>query len=460
MPKVKLTDAAVQRYKAAPGERVNYFDAALPGFALRVSGKSDRNPAGSKNWILFYRHGGKQKMLTFDPGYPALGLADAREKARDALQLLGRGDDPARAKQALEQKARDQARDTVEAVIDEFMTRYMEGKDRSPRYIAETRRIFDLHVIPVWKGRPIAGITRRDAIALLDGIADGAGGRKSGAADKRRGARGGKIAANRAQAALSKLFNWAISRDILEASPVVRIEKPGSEKKRERVLTDREILLVWQGADQLGYPFGPFFKLCLVLARRREEVAAIGWDELPADPGAAAQGPFGALWTIPGARTKSGRPWVMPLPPLALAILAECPKKGRHVFTTRRRRGAGADDLDADAPISGYSKAKDAIDVAISALAAEQGVEVPAHWTNHDLRRTATTTMGGLDVPRFIQKRILDHADNEVTGIYDRYEYLAEKRDALEKWGRYLEALLSPTGGNIVPFPAAAAGAA
>ena len=63
---------------------------------------------------------------------------------------------------------REQALDTVEAVIDQFMTRYMQAKKRAPRYIAETRRNFDRHVIPAWRGRPITTITRRDVIALLD----------------------------------------------------------------------------------------------------------------------------------------------------------------------------------------------------------------------------------------------------------------------------------------------------
>ena len=97
MPKVDLTAQAVERYKAAPGERIDYFDTLLGhGFALRVSGPTPRNPQGGKSWVLFYRFGGKLKRLTIEPGYPALGLAGAREKAREALRLLkDKGEDPA-----------------------------------------------------------------------------------------------------------------------------------------------------------------------------------------------------------------------------------------------------------------------------------------------------------------------------------------------------------------------------
>src|SRR5439155_23151126 len=130
--------------------------------------------------------------------------ADARQEAREALQRLGRGEDPARAKEAAEQKAHEAARDTVEVVIDEFMHRYMAGKQRAPRYIAETRRNFDNHVLPVWRRRLITTITRRDVIELLDGIVDAATAETTAASATGKRKVGGRIAANRTRAALSK----------------------------------------------------------------------------------------------------------------------------------------------------------------------------------------------------------------------------------------------------------------
>lgn len=416
MPTVKLTDAAVKRYRAAPGERIDYFDAMLPGFGIRVSGPSPRNPSGSNSWILMYRYGGTKKRFTIEPSYPALGLADARREARDALQRLAKGEDPAITRRAAEQKAQQQARDTIEAVIDQFMVRYMEAKKRAPRYIAETRRLFDLHVIPAWRGRAITSIARRDVVALLDKIVD----------------RGTPIAANRVLAAISKLFNWAVTRDLIQSSPVVRIDKPGAENKRTRVLTDAEIRLVWSAAEQLPYPKGPYFQLLLATAQRREEVATMRWEDIhEAD----------ALWMMPADANKPERTHAVPLSRLALELIERCPRTGRHVFTSRSRRGANRGERHSDAPISGYSKAKVDLDKVIAKLAAENNNAAPASWTIHDLRRTAATTMGKLGVSRFIQKRVLNHADNDVTGVYDRYEYLVEKRRALDVWARYLEHL-------------------
>jgi hypothetical protein len=250
MPKMRLTDAAVQRLKAPPGERIDYFDTLLGhGFALRVSGPTPRSPQGRKSWVMFYRFGGQLKRLTIEPDYPAQGLAEAREKAREALRALkDRGEDPGAAKAQVKAAIREPAPgpvkprgpDTIENVVDEFMRRYMQARKRAPRYIDETRRNFDKHVLPRWRGRLLGSITRRDVIALLDAIAD----------------EGKPVAANRVRAALSKLFNWSIQRGVIEASPVGMVERPGAETERERALTDAEIRTVWQAAEKLAYPFG------------------------------------------------------------------------------------------------------------------------------------------------------------------------------------------------------------
>src|SRR5260370_20766797 len=84
MPKVQLTAAAVERFKAGPGRRIEYFDKLLPGFALRVSGPSPSNPAGSKSWVVFYRFGGGLRRDTIGK-WPVIELADARDKAPKLL---------------------------------------------------------------------------------------------------------------------------------------------------------------------------------------------------------------------------------------------------------------------------------------------------------------------------------------------------------------------------------------
>ena len=145
MAKVTLTDAAVQRYKAAPGERKNYFDKTLPGIGFAhlrpAEGEAGRSAADERRQqelgALLPLRRQIEDAGAFQPGYPALGLKEARQQARDALQAVGRQEDPAALKAAAAQRARDQAKDTVEAVTDEFIRRALNGR-RSPHYIRET----------------------------------------------------------------------------------------------------------------------------------------------------------------------------------------------------------------------------------------------------------------------------------------------------------------------------------
>lgn len=447
MPTLKLTDAAVQRLKAAPGTRIEYFDALLPGFALRVSGPTKGAGEGRRSWVAFYRRGRRLRRLTIGT-YPAFKLGEAREAAREALQAAARGEDPAAAKRA----ANSREPDTVESVIDEFMSRHMKGKLRSASYVVSTRRLFDNHVLPSWRGRDIKSIARRDVIELLDSIVDRLAAGKGGA---KKGAKvlGGPIAANRVLAAVRKLFNWSLQRGLIESTPAALVERPGEETRRERSLLAEEIAELWPCFGDVPYPFGAFFKMLLVTGQRRSEVATMRWADLDEAE---------RTWTIPSDQTKAGRGHAVPLSPLAVDIIAECRREslatwkelGEFVFTTTN-----------EGPISGFSKAKRRLDGLVAKARAKakknagrtskddgSAGDALTPWTNHDLRRTVGTGLGRLGVSRLVIARVLNHADRSVTGIYDRHEYLDEKRHALEAWAAYLVNVISPAGENVVPM--------
>jgi integrase len=429
MPVIRLTDAACQRLKAPAGARVDYFDAGFPGLAFRVSGPTPKHPEGRKTWTLFYRlaprREGKQRRWTLEPSYPALGLAAARKKAGEALAMVAEGKDPA----AEIERAREvttRAPDTVASVVELFLKR-LEEKNRAPRYIEETRRIFNLHVLPKWKDRDIKTITRRQVIELLDAVAGAEQGR------------GGPVAANRTLAAIRALFSFAMKRDIIEATPVSGIEQPAEETPRERTLTANELRECWPQFEALAYPFGPFLQLALLTGQRRSEVAGMRWHAVDLEA---------KTWTLASDETKGRRWHVVPLSDLAISILRSLPRltlpdsnrPSPYVFTTR-----------GDVPISGFSVAKRRIDQKMIKARKEAGASPTEPWGIHDLRRTAATEMGRLGVSEFVIGRVLNHASKGVTGkVYNRYEYLNEKRDALERWARYLETLIRPAPDNVV----------
>jgi integrase len=446
MPKKKLTDAAVQKLTAEKGQRVDYFDVTLPGFGLRVSGPTPRNPEGRRSWMLFYRFGGEQKRLTLEPGYPAMGLGDARKAAGDALALLDKGQDPAAAKAAVKAEAA-RKRDTFQTVMDEFIKRHMEGKRRSPRYVEDVRRNFSNHVLPRWADRDIKSITRRDVIELLDAIVD-KGTDVKGADGKKKHVKGGPISANRVLAAVRALFNWALRRGLIESTPASLVERPGEENQRERVLTADELRVIWTETAALGTPVIQFFRTAMMLGQRREETAGMRWADLDLED---------KVWTIPAEMTKAGRLHIVPLPQAVADMLKAMPHKtflnaknetelSLYVFT-----GNGK------APISGYSAIKKRLDAKVTEARKKAEVADIAAWTLHDLRRTVATEMARLGVARLTISKVLNHADRSVTGIYDRHGYLAEKRHALETWATYLDGLVNPRPDNVVELRPAVA---
>lgn len=190
-----------------------------------------------------------------------------------------------------------------------------------------------------------------------------------------------------AQRPLTKLFAWSVQRGLVDNSPVVLVEKPGVVRKRQRTLSPAEVHAVWAASGELGYRFGHFFRLALVLGQRWEEVARMRWVEINEAEG---------VWTLTGERTKAGRAHVVPLSALAREILREAPRgRGDWVFTALGGR-----------PISGFSKVKARLDHLLA-----EGEWSGEPWRIHDLRRTMATGLGKLGVSRFIIGRVLNHAD-------------------------------------------------
>ncbi len=404
MPKRKLTSPMVEKiHPPARAGRVEYWDTVLPGFHLRVT------KGGAKTFALMTRLRGKQIRVTIGQA-GVLSLAVARDKARDALAKVDKGEDPREERRQFQTPPSD----LVEHVVADFIKRHVRAKTRK-RSAEDTERYFRNHVLPRWSGRSIKAIRRQDVLDMLDDIVDD----------------GKPVAANRALAVVSKMFNWCAGRGIIDASPVAGIERPSEEVERDRVLTDDEIAALWGAWDNMGFPFGAISKMLLVTGQRRNEAANMRWSDIDLDD---------ALWTLPREITKGARSHEVPLAPLAVELLGSLPRIGENdfVFGTGRR---------GDKPPSGFSDAK---------IRADQWSGVKG-WVLHDLRRTVGTGMARLGIADQTISRVLNHAEGGVTKIYKRYSYLDEKRGALDAWARKLESILRPVDGdNVVRLPVAA----
>lgn len=360
-------------------KRYEVHDLLCPGFSLRVF------PTGRKVFTVKYRYGLKQRRLPIGV-HPRISLAQARDKALEALRLVDEGIDPAARRRQLNMN--------VEAICADFIRQYARPRNRSWK---EAERILQREFVTVHGQRDIRAIKRHDILELMDGAIE----------------RGAAYQANRIHSNLRKLFNWCLERGMIDASPMLGTKPPTREQARDRVLTDDEIRAVLRVCAREPYPFGQFVPLLLATAQRRGEVSQMTWSQVDLD---AKQ------WVIPAELSKNGKPHVVPLNDFALQLLAEVPRFADcdWVFTTTRR-----------SPISGFSKA----------LRHVHAQSETSGWRFHDLRRTAASGMARLAVLPHVIEKVLNHISGTISGVaavYNVFGYDAERREALDRWGQFL----------------------
>jgi integrase len=205
---------------------------------------------------------------------------------------------------------------------------------------------------------------------------------------------------------------------------------------RERVLSDREIAALMAVLDAETYPIGPLVKLLLLLGQRRSEVAESKWAEFDFTT---------KVWRSPAARSKNNRENPLPLVDDVVAILRGLPRfeSSDYVFTFDGGQH----------PVTGFGPSKKRID---KAMAAALGEPVK-RWTLHDLRRSVATNLQKLGVRLEVTEAVLNHVSGSrggIVGVYQRHDWAAEKRQALEAWAKRLREIASgeAAAANVLAF--------
>jgi integrase len=435
----KLTKATVARMKPGAKERV-VFDDELPGFAVKVL------PSGRRAFIFQYRHGGRGGTLRRinigefrDPPLTELDTVDgARRKAAEHRAAVLRGEDPYAALQAAraaeiaaarQEAAQRESPDpkTVNDLAREYLARWAKRKRDGG---ATDRRVLDKDVLPEIGDMPIGRVSRRDIVRLLDKIAD----------------RDAPIMANRTHALVRRLFNFGLARGLLANSPVVKIER-NVEPPRTRHLAAEQIPVFLKGLDAATCEpnIKTLLRFMLVTARRRSEALLINAAEID-DQG---------IWCLPAIRAKNGKKFLLPLPPMALELLAEVgtDTSGYYFTSGRTRQPYQPRSIDhACRDLFLPRQRRKGTIVPKPPLAGMEPI-VP-----HDLRRTAATHMRAIGISREDVKLVLGHTETDVLGRhYDLHDGLAEKRRALQLWTSYIADLLTPKAGNVVDLQQARA---
>ena len=395
-----LTHAFVQKDFSDIEKRTEIYDSVVSGFVLRIT------TTGYKSYAFRYWYDKQSRQITIGK-VDDISLADARDVARDYKGILRKGKDPAN----IRKENRATKPKTFLEVIDEYKAKhFLKLKDTTK---IDYKRRLEYFIKGYGKNklkRPIKNFKRSDLLNWLDDIADKA-----------------PTNAQRLQALLSGIFNFATDREYVGSNIVKNIsfkeERKKTPSKQVNVAFDEEeIRRLWLNFDQYNGIAGSLFKLLLILGQRAGETRIMKWQDLDFEK---------QLWIIKPKDTKKERLHKVPLPALALDILHHLKRKtGSSVYVF-------PGSTQTDKPIVHPSKAAERI-------RERSGVD---DFNIHSLRTTFVTMLAKLKTPKHITSKLVNHGKDtegsQVTEIYDQYDYMAEKRSALNLWNAELDRILT-----------------
>ncbi|PYR93257.1 MAG: hypothetical protein DMF84_09685 [Acidobacteria bacterium] len=418
MPQKRLTDRALKGLKADPsGKQIDWWDTrpSARGFGVRVSGKPG---AVIKSFNLLYRFRGVQKRLKIGR-YPEMPLRDAYTLALQALGDVAKGNDPAVTRDA------DRAAGTFATLADEYIERHAKPTKRSWK---EDQRMLNKDVIPLWGTRKAKDISRADVRDLLDGLV----GR-------------GESTVRHIQALVSTVFNFAVSRGWMDASPCARIQRVGGSRVRERVLSHDELRKIDAAATaDKNQDLATMLRLELLTAQRGGEIRRMRFSDLQIPAGALDSNSDETIWwTVPAEHAKNKKANRVPLSATAVKLL-------RSYIEARRSDCVFPSPRFTNRPYSpmALQKYKDRLREA-------SGI---ADFNPHDLRRTAATKLGETGrFTEFLIDRLQNHIHGrkKVTATYQKYDYADEKVDMVIALERIYNGILAghDASAKVLAFP-------
>jgi integrase len=408
-------------------------DAAVAGLVMRIS------PNGSEHWLFRFSWKGSRPRIALGR-FPAVGLAEARKRAMECSDWLDRGIDPRKAarRHRRELKARDitrvdastprehepsavmpdatsadrlhlpapgpEDRSSIHYLAHEYTERYVKANLANAEEIV---RILRKDILPVWAQRDAWTIKSGEIIDLLDGIVE----------------RVSPVMANRTATYLGQMFKFGIHRSIVEDSPVKLLYRPGGkERPLERALSEEELVSFLHGhaAACVTERRARCLMVLLLTLQRGSELSLAEWREFDFEQ---------KEWRVPRGHSKNRLAHVVPLSDWAITerhALKKLSNGSRYVLPNE------SDDGPEDPKLLTRSVAR--------LLPRFKAIGVQP-FTPRDLKRTGRTNLGRLKVPKQIAELVINHVKEKLEGTYDVYEYLPEKREALEKWSNYLTEL-------------------
>lgn len=382
--KKRLTIRTVSDVQPGPKDII-VWDTELTGFGLKVT------PKGKRTFFLHYRNSVSVQRKPSIGTFPELKPDQARDIARDWLGIVRKGGDPSATR-------REKRAERGQGRISDFLPLYLAHKVKQGRKSAgEIERIFNHDILPVLGSKRAEEVTTQDVTRLLDAVEE----------------RSASVAAA-VRRQLSAFYKWALPRlSSGSINPVSNASRPPSPKTRDRVLSDKEVKMLWSALEFEPLHWQTGLRLMLLTGQRRQEVLGAHWDEFDLKSKA---------WTVPASRTKNGKAHLVPLSEPVLALLKNLPTRSGLIFP---------------AGTSATSKAAARIRKAMAGT---------PNWRWHDLRRTVATGMQRIGVRLEVTEAILNHSSGSrggIVGVYQRHDWAKEKAAALNKWAREVSKITS-----------------
>ena len=300
------------------------------------------------------------------------------------------GRDPAAEKQ---QAKRRLVADRMEELIEAFIVQHVSRLRTAKRMERRLR----MDVVGRWGNKSIHEIKKRDVIDLVTELLQR-----------------GPGAARRALKDLKTFFRWCVGRGVIDFSPADGIPNPGNGRSRDQVLEDGELADIILAGRTMGGPLGAIVEVLALTGQRRDEVTRMAWVEIDEAT---------RTWRIPAARCKNGKAHLVHLSEPVWKIIQQMPRAQDIVFATSGKK-----------PFQNFGRVKKELD-------RRSGV---TDWCLHDLRRSAVSGMARLGIPPHIADKILNHQSGTISGVaavYQRHEFLVERKEALDKWGDHVNQL-------------------
>jgi integrase len=391
--KGKLTDVELRDWVRAKAPLAGKSDGAGLTFTL--------SKAGTAAWVLRYRAGGKPRELTLGR-YPDLTLAKAREKAAKERVRVTDGSDPAMEKRRA--RLAKAAAQTFRELAEDYMRRAAPAL--AMRSQKEMRRYLDKDILPRVGGLAINDVTPAEIIHLVETIAVRSTAVARNAFDK-----------------LSIIFAHGAAKRLVAHNPCVGLKVSaiiGAKSARARLkLTTDELRSLLTALPDLTTENALAVRVLLVTAVRKNELLGARWIEFDLD---------GATWTIPAERSKSRTGFVIPLPPQAVT------------YFRRLKTLAGASDWVLPRRASRAGKKGGHMNAGTLNLAMDNLKLTGRSLTPHDLRSTTRSYLTDeLGISVVVAERVLNHTLGGLVAVYDKSDYLPERRRALELWASHLD---------------------